>query len=81
MTYVIMTDRGWRPFHELNKPCPNSNELQGVHRSEGVEKTRGLLARRFERWKADMEFEETRRNKFSGDHYNEPLFGAFGERL
>ena len=79
--YMIMTDRGWRPFHELNKPCPNSNDLKGVYRPGDITVNRGLLAKRFERWAADLQYEETRRNKFSGDHYNEPLFGAFGEKL
>jgi hypothetical protein len=79
--YMIMTDRGWRPFHALNKPCANSNSLEGVYRPETIERSRGLLAKRFERWAADMQYEETRKNKFSGDRYNEPLFGAFGEKL
>ncbi len=79
--YMIMTDRGWRPFHALNKPCPNSNDLQGVYRPQEIGAVRTALAVRALRWERDIQFEEDRKNKFSGDSYNEPIFGAFGEKL
>lgn len=81
MTYVIMTDRGWRPFHALNAPCPNSNDLQGVYRPQLTAIVQNSNDSRADRWIEAMQYEATRKNLFSGDNFNEPIMGAFGEKL
>ena len=78
MTYVIKTDRGWMPFHALNAPCSNSNDLKGVYRPENIEKVRAALSSRADRFAFVLEDEQT------GDRcgiFVEPIYGAFGEKL
>jgi len=78
--YMIMTDRGWRPFHELNKPCPNSNDLEGVHQRHDLEIVRDFMTARATRFAVALDTDQFGMS-FNGDRFNEPLFGAFGEKL
>jgi hypothetical protein len=80
--YMIMTDRGWRPFHALNeRVCVNSNDLQGVYRPATLEQAIASNATRADRWIEAMQHKATRMSQFSGDHFMEPIKGAFGEKL
>jgi len=76
--YMIMTDRGWRPFHALNKACPNSNDLKGVYRPENVERVRAAMSSRADRFAFVLDNEQT--GSRCGE-FVEPMFGAFGEKL
>jgi len=78
--YMIKTDRGWLPFHALNKPCPNSNDLQGVFRPADLKTVRPLLAARAARFAAALDTDQYGMS-FRGDSFAEPIFGAFGEKL
>ena len=81
MSLYIKTEQGWKPLLISFAPCPNSNDLQGVYRPENIEVVKVKLRSRLDRWIRDMQYDDDRRNKFSGDSYSEPLFGAFGEKL
>lgn len=74
----IKTEDGWQPLQVV---CSNHNKLEGVYRPTPLDRILLELTGRRDRWSAAMQFEDTRRNQFSGDHFNEPLFGAFGEEL
>lgn len=80
MTYLIMTDRGWRPFHALNKACSNSNDLQGVHRPVPYEQAVAENAARADRFAVALDTDQFGMS-FNGDSFNEPIKGAFGEKL
>ena len=81
MTYVIKTAEGWKPWLPLCQPCPNSNQLEGVYRPEPIEKVQASLNERMKRWAAAMQYNDSRIRMFSGDNFNEPLHGGFGEKL
>lgn len=75
--YMIKTENGYRPFLELNRPCPNSNQLEGVFRPQTMEQAQAETAVRAEAFCKLVE---------SGDMYaiksfNPPMTGAYGEKL
>lgn len=54
---------------------------EGIYRPLSQERAQMENDARFARWAASMQEKETRIAHFSGDRYNEPIFGAFGEKL
>lgn len=78
--YMIMTDRGWRPFHALNKPCGNSNDLQGVFRPVPYEQAVASNTARADRFVRALDTDQYGPS-FRGNDFAEPISGAFGEKL
>lgn len=76
----IMTALGWREFH---KECPNSNKIEGAYRPGNPEIGALVMAGRTERFcHALADFHPVHNaSQFRGDHFIEPLYGAFGEKL
>lgn len=83
MSLYIKTEKGWRPLVISFAPCSNSNDLQGVYRPEPIEKVRVQLRSRMERFLTANNLGNMldKQHYFRGDHFIEPLFGAFGEKL
>lgn len=79
MSVWIMTERGWRPFA---KACENSNNLEGVYHPQTIEAARAWNSSRADRFlTANALSSMDKQQFFRGDHFIEPLYGAFGEKL
>lgn len=87
MTWHIKTAEGWRPWVAAVPVCSNSNDLQGVHRSDPLDVIQAYLAKRRERFLlANGEQNMTTKQQyFSGhtflDKGHQPMVGAYGETL
>jgi hypothetical protein len=83
MSLYIKTEQGWRPLVISFAPCSNSNDLQGVFRPENRDdlprKMEGRIAR-FLKANAIGNMME-KQHFFRGDSFDEPIYGAFGEKL
>jgi hypothetical protein len=83
MSLYIKTENGWRPLVISFAPCPNSNDLQGVYRPDDRDELPKKMRGRLERFLAANNIGNMldKQHYFSGDSFNEPMFGAFGEKL
>ena len=83
MCLWIMTERGWRPWHASNRPCPNSNDLQGVFRPQTKEEAEAEVAKRIPRFLEANGIQNLmlKQQYFSGNSFIEPISGPFGEKL
>lgn len=83
MSLYIKTEDGWKPLWISFAPCSNSNDLQGVYRPEPVEVVQQKLQPRIARFLAANGLGSMleKQQYFRGDHFIEPLFGAFGEKI
>lgn len=83
MSLYIKTENGWRPLVISFAPCPNSNDLQGVYRPDDItdlpKKMEGRIARFLEANGIGNMMEK--QHYFRGDSFDEPIFGAFEEKL
>lgn len=79
----IMTSNGWKPWLPTCVPCSNSNNLQGVYRGEALSVVQEKLKPRIDRFLTALDnFHPVNHgHEFRGDHFIEPLFGAYGEKL
>jgi hypothetical protein len=79
----IMTANGWQLWLPTCVPCSNSNDLQGVYRGERLAVVQSKLQPRIDAFcRALGNFHPVNHaHEFRGDHYIEPLFGAYGEKL
>lgn len=79
---LIMTAEGWQQLGN-GKVCSNHNKLEGVYRPEPIETVLQQLEGRRQRFLAANGIQNMmdKQHYFSGDHFNEPLVGAFGEKL
>jgi len=77
MSVWIKTERGWRPF---SKACCNSNDLQGVYTNTPIEQAQAENALRADRFAYCLDKDQFGQS-FRGDHFIEPLYGAYGEKL
>lgn len=80
MSVWIKTAQGWRPFA---KACENSNDLQGVYMPTPIEEARAWNSERADRFNVANSIgnKMEKMHHFRGDHFPEPLYGAFGETL
>jgi hypothetical protein len=76
----IKTADGWREFPLV---CPNSNKLEGVYRPTSPKILAFVMDVRVERFCAALHAYHPVHNAgdFRGDHFVEPLTGAFVEKL
>lgn len=77
MTFMIKTANGYRPWVAAIPVCDNHNQLHGVFRNIPQEQAQRENDERADRFCKLM---------VSGDmlaikSFNEPIFGAYGERL
>lgn len=72
--YYIKTADGWKPWIASHKVCDNHNGLQGVFKNTSDYEIMAAMGQRSDRFCALMA---------EGDagQFNEPLFGAYGEKL
>ena len=70
----IKTELGWKPLLATYRVCDNHNQLQGVFKAKSLEDTRVELLPRIGRFCAMMK-------EGQAHHFNEPIVGAFGEKL
>ena len=79
----IMTERGWQPWLPSYRVCDNHNKLEGVYRPDNRDelpvKMKGRIARFLEANGIGNMLEK--QHHFRGDHFNEPIYGAYGEKL
>jgi hypothetical protein len=79
MSVWIKTRQGWRPF---SKACVNSNDLQGVYSPVTLEQAQMSNSLRADRFLvANGLGTMDKQAYFRGDHFIEPIYGAFGEKL
>ena len=77
----------YKPLVISFSPCPNSNNLEGVYRSEPIEKVQKQLSSRMERFLRANAIGSMldKQQYFRGDHFIDngyaPMTGAFGEKL
>lgn len=83
MSLYIKTEQGWRPLIISFAPCPNSNDLKGVYRPDNRDDLPKQLEGRLARFLRANNIGNMldKQHHFRGDHFNEPIFGAFGEKL
>lgn len=79
MCLVKTEFRGWVQLGE-GKVCSNSNALEGVYRPSDIEVVRRQLSSRSDRFIFALE-DDQYGGSFRGRDFNEPLNGAFGEKL
>lgn len=74
--------RGWVQLGD-GKVCSNANDVQGVFCPENIEDVRERVGSRVDRFLQANSIGNNlaKQEFFSGDSFNEPLFGAYGERL
>lgn len=70
----IRTAEGWKPWLASYKVCDNHNKLEGVFTDTSLEDNRKSLQPRIDRFCALM-------REGQAKNWNEPLFGAYGEKL
>lgn len=73
----IMTAVGWRP---LTPRCVNHNKLEGVFRPVPLEQAQAENSARADRFAVALANDQYGRS-FRGDHFAEPISGAFGDKL
>ncbi len=79
----IKTAEGWKPWLPSYRVCSNSNKLEGVYRPENIDVVRVKMVSRIERFLAANAVGNNldKQQYFSGDSFNEPMYGAYGEKL
>jgi hypothetical protein len=79
---LIMTAEGWQQLGN-GKICSNHNRLEGVYRPPNITLVLAELAARADRFNAANSIGNLveKAHHFRGDHFLEPIFGAFGEKL
>ena len=81
--FYIKTAEGWKPWAASYKVCDNHNDLQGVFTNTSVKQVQSEMSVRSDRFLDANSIQSMieKQRYFRGDHFIEPLFGAFGEKL